>query len=305
MTETFDNPVEEKGIDWQDFKCRCSAIHSIVSNSRSNPCITEKQQLLLDELDKKETLTEKQKEERTRLIQLKDNSTKVILSDTAITYLLEEYAWRTQGMVRVTKELMDIPQMQKGTIVEPQSLDLLSYVDKVKYEPNRDVNGQRERVYNEYLSGEVDAYVGNSIMEAEKLPDVKSIWDYPTFLCKIKEPLTIANDWQLKGYGDITNAPEIFIGNCLINTPDEIINGIKWKLLNKMNVATEESPEFKEKWKIIERSMYFSHIQPNLRVFKKPVDRMTPIQQQFLYDRVKICREWLKNFHEDYQKLNN
>jgi hypothetical protein len=296
--------ILEKVIDWQTFKCRCSSIHSIVSNSKSNPVITEKQQVLLDDLDKKETLTDKQKEERTRLIQLKENSTKVILSDTAITYLLEEYAWRTQGMVRVTKELLDIPQMQKGTIVEPESLDLLSYVDKVKYEPNRDVNGQRERVYNEYLSGEVDAYVGNSIMEAEILPDVKSVWDYPTFLCKIKEPLTTPNDWQLKGYGDITNSPIIFVGNCLIDTPEEAVNGIKWKLLNKMHVATDEAPEFKEKWKIIERSMYFKHILPKLRVFKKPVDRMTDVQQQFVYDRVKICREWLNNFHEDYQKLN-
>lgn len=295
---------EKKEIDWQSFKCRCSAIHSIVSNSRSNPSITEKQQLLLDDLDKKETLTEKQKEERTRLIQLKENSTKVILSDTAITYLLEEYAWRTQGMVRVTKELLDVPQMQKGTIVEPESLALMSYVDNVLYEPNRDANGQRERVYNKYLSGEVDAYVGNSIMEAEILPDVKSIWDYPTFLNKIKEPLTVANDWQLKGYGDISGSPVLFVGNVLINTPESAVNKIKWKFLNKLDVATEESPEFKEKWAIIERSMYFSHIKPHLRVFKKPVERMTAIQQQFLYDRVKVCREWLNNFHEDYQKLN-
>ncbi len=292
-------------INWQDFKCRCSAIHSIVSNSRLNPIITEKQQLILDELDKKESLTDRQKEERTRLVQLKDNLDKVILSDTAITYLLEEYAWRTQGMVRVSKELMDVPQMQKGVIVEPESLELMSYVDKVLYEPNCDKNGNRERVYNEYLSGEVDAYVGNSIMEAEILPDVKSIWDYPTFLCKIKEPLTTANDWQLKGYGDITNSPVVFVGNVLINTPLETIGKIKWKLLNKLTVATEESAEFKEKWKIIEHSMYFSHINPNLRVFKKPVERMTAIQQQFLYDRVKICRDWLSSFDEMYKKLNH
>jgi hypothetical protein len=294
----------EVEINFNNFKCRCSAIHSIVSNSRSNPCITEKQQLLLDELDKKETLTDKQKEERTRLIQLKDNSSKVILSDTAITYLLEEYSWKTQGMVRVTKEIMDVPQLQKGTIVEPQSLELLSYVDRVLYVANRDENEQRERVYNEYLSGEVDAYVGDSIMEAEIIPDVKSIWDYPTFLCKTQESLTLANDWQLKGYGDITNAPEIFIANCLVNADPETIEKIKWRLLGKMNVATDESPEFVEKWKIIERSMKFSHINPYLRVFKKPVERMTQFQQQFLYDRVKICREWLNNFHESYQKLN-
>jgi hypothetical protein len=296
--------TDKEEIDWQQFKCRCSQIHSIVSNSRSNPCITEKQQLLLDELDKKDTLTDKQKEERTRLIQLKENSTKVILSDTAINYLLEEYAWRKEGMVRVTKEVMDIPQLKKGTIVEPQSLELLSYVDKVLYEPNIDEKGHRERVYNEYLSGEVDAYVGNSIMESEIIPDCKSIWDYPTFLCKIKEPLTLANDWQLKGYGDITGAPIIFIGNCLVDADEETINNIKWRLLGKMNVVTDESPDFKDKWSLIEHSMKFSHIDPYLRVFKKPVERMNDFQKQFLYDRVKICRDWLNEFDEDYLKLN-
>jgi hypothetical protein len=31
---------------------------------------------------------------------------------------------------------------------------------------------------------------------------------------------------------------------------------------------------------------------------------MTSTEQSALYDRVKIGREWLNNFHEAYQKLN-
>lgn len=292
-------------INFDDFKVRCSAISCVLSNSRSNPCLTEKQSVRLEELEMKGSLSEKMMIEYTELLVKKENSTKVILSDTCISYLMEEYAWKTQKMVRVTKELMDIPQMQKGTLVEADSLILLSIVDGVIYSPNIDENGKRERVYNEYLSGEVDAYVGESIMTATKIPDVKSLWDYPTFLCKIHEPLLPANDWQVKGYMDITGAQEGEIANCLIDTPEHLTQGLKWKLLNKLNVATEEAPEFKEKWAILERSMRFSHIPHAQRVFKKKVQPMSAFEKQFLYDRIKVCREWLNNFHKTYQSLNN
>lgn len=291
-------------VNWSEFKCRCSAIHMILANSKSNPCLTEKMMVELSELEARDTLTPKQSERWAELLVKKANGSKIILSDTAISYLMEEYSWKTQGMVRVTKELVDIPQMQKGTLVEPDSLRLLSLVDGVTYNPNRDENGKRERVNNEFLSGEVDAYVGESIMTATRIPDIKSIWDYPTFLCKIHEDLTKGNDLQVKGYLDITGAREGEIANCLINTPEHIINGLKWKLLNKTDGATEENPEFKEKWSILERSMYFDSIPVHQRVFRKSVEPMTKEQQTILYDRVKVCREWLYNFDEQYSNLN-
>ena len=292
-------------INFNEFKVRCSAISMALSNSRSNPTITEKQIIRLKELESKPSLTDKMKEEMAELLVKKENGTKVILSDTCISYLMTEYAWRTEGMVSVTKELIDIPQMQKGSIVESESLKLLSIVDGQIYNPNMDSEGNRQRVSNEYLSGEVDAFVGESIMNATIIPDIKSIWDYPTFLCKIHEPLTTANDWQLKGYGDITDTSDLFVANCLIDTPQHIIEGVKWKLLSKLNVISEESPEFIEKWKIIERSMIFEgKIPHHKRVFKKKVEPMSDEQRQLLYDRVKVCREWLNIFHETYQQLN-
>lgn len=296
--------MENKEINFDDFKVRCSAISMALSNSRTNPVITEKQTLRLIELEAKENLTDKMKEEVAELLEKKMNGTKIILSDTCISYLMSEYAWRVEGKVSVTKEIMDIPQMQKGRIVEPDSLRLLTLVDGIQYNANEDENGERERVFNDFLSGEVDAYVGESIMTATILPDVKSIWDLPTFLCKIHEPLTVSNDWQVKGYMDITGAQEGFIANCLVDTPENVIEGVKWKLLGKLNVATEEAPEFKSKWEILERSMRFNTMPIHKRVFKKPVEKMSDIQQQLLYDRVKVCREWLNTFHETYESLN-
>jgi hypothetical protein len=177
-------------------------------------------------------------------------------------------------------------------------------VDGTYYFPNEDENGNRERIYNDYLSGEVDAYEGESIMTATTIPDVKSIWDYPTFLNKIHEPLTPANDWQIKGYLDISGAPKGFIANCLVDTPEEIINKTKEKLLYKTGCVTEEDAKFKANWKILERSMRFGHISPNKRVFKKNVEPMSNEKRQLLYDRVKVCRDWLSNFHEMYGNMN-
>lgn len=291
-------------INFDDFKVRCSAISMVLANSRSNPVLTEKQAIRLDELEGKIGLTEKMKDELAELLVKRQNGTKVILSDTCISYLMSEYAWKTQRMVCVTRELMDIPQLQKGVLVEAESLMLLSKVDGVLYQPNINEDDERERVSNNYLSGEVDAYVGKSIMEATCIPDVKSIFDYPTFLCKIQEPLTPANDWQVKGYMDITGAQEGFIANCLVDTDEGTIQGLKYRLLNKLRCATEEAPEFIRKWEMIERSLRFNHIPAHQRVFKKKVEPMSEIQRQQLYDRVKVCREWLNNFHESYQKLN-
>jgi hypothetical protein len=103
---------------------------------------------------------------------------------------------------------------------------------------------------------------------------------------------------------DIANSGKGFIAHCLVDMPEEIIEDMKYRLLKKMNCATELSPEFMEEWEKWERSMRFSHIPPAQRVFKIPVTPFTDFERQKVYDRVKICRDWLNNFHETYQKLN-
>lgn len=292
-------------VNWDLFKCRCSAISAMLANSSSNPCITEIQSELLKQLEAKPKPTDKQKEEMARLIVLKKNTGKVVLGDTCISYLLEEYAWKTEGMVKVTKELIDVPQMQKGTIVEPQSILLLSQYDEIQYTANVLEDGERERVYNDYLSGEVDAYVGEAIMGAKNITDVKSAWDYPTFLCKTQEKVPPANDWQVKGYLDISGAPEGFIANCLVDADEGTLYDTRMKLLRKTKeAATEESPAFLKKWAIIERSMNFSHIPVYKRVNKKPIEPMNDFQRQQVYDRVKFCREWLWKFDETFEQVN-
>lgn len=285
-------------INWQEFKARCSAINKIMSNSRANPTLTENQAKKLAELREKQQknsgLTPNQCTELAELEVKEKNGSKLILSDTCIEYLMEEYAWRVARKKCVSKE-MDIEFTQKGKLVEEESITLLSRVDKAFYQKNT------ERVSNDFLSGEPDIYLGEAILKATKITDTKSVWDYPGFLKKINSPLENGYPDQLGGYGDITGATDLEVAFCLVDMPETIINDYKRRLFYRMNVATDEAPEYKRACAEMENSMRFGKIPIEKRVHKIKVEPFTKERRQAIYDRVKVCRDWLHIFDENYR----
>lgn len=282
---------------WDKFKVRCSAINSVMSTSRSNPTLTDKQKARLDELYAKDSLTDKQALEIAELQVKEQNSKKVVLSDSCIEYLMEAYAYVTAQKQSVTKEL-DIQYTSKGKMVEEESIILLSQLDKVLYTKND------HRIENDYLTGEPDIHDGEDIKSCKRIIDIKSVWDYPGFLKKINQKVDNGYDYQIKGYMDLTGATEGQIAYVLVNTPDIIVNDYKRKLFYRMNVATEQNPDYLRQSAILEHSMFFDDIDIHKRVFKVPIEPFTEEQRQAVYDRIKVCREWLNNFHEQYQKIN-
>lgn len=285
-------------VNFNEFKCRCSAISKMMAASRDNPVLTEKQSLRLSELEKRATLTEPMKLGMADLLVKKENSTKVVLSDTCIQYLMEWYSWHVWGKIPVDKEAMDIEYTRKGKTQENEAIALISRVEREVYIKNE------VRISNDYLSGEPDIFKGEEIMKATVILDNKCIWDAPGFLYSIhKKPENGYVD-QVSGYMDITSASEGYIVKTLVDMPEEIILDYQYKLLKKMNCITTESPEFRDEWAKWERSMRFDDIPKEQRVYKIPVDPFTPERKQMIYDRVKVCREWLWNFHNLYSMFN-
>lgn len=287
-----------KEVNFDSFKCRCSSITKMMAASRDNPVLSEKQAVRMAELEARDSLTPNMTAELAELWVKKENSSKIILSDTCIDYLMEWYAWETTGKIPVDKEAMDIEYTNKGKMTEADGITLLSRVDKVVYAKNE------ERVANDYLSGIPDIFLGPEIMQASKITDNKSLWDYPGFLKATQKKPENGYVDQIGGYCDITGSPIGEIAKTLVNMPDEIILDYQYKLLKKMNCATTESPEFLYEWAKWERSMRFDDIPKELRVYKIPVQPFTPERKQMIYDRVKVCREWLWKFHEQYIKFN-
>ena len=294
--------MEDKEIQFDDFKVRCSAISKVLSNSRSNPQLTEKQAETLEKyrnrLEGGEVLSPKMAAEMVTLVEKEANGKKIILSDTCIEYLMEEYAWKTEGCIPVNKKTQEMLAVKKGIIVEQMSGKLLSLVDGVEYKTHK------ERIYNEYLSGEIDFYDGEHVYAARVINDNKASWDYPIFLKKLHTGLESGQEEQLQGYGDITGAKELYVSNTLVDTPEEIIEEMQYRLSKKLGCVTLEDPEFLKEWPIWVRSMTFTRIPIHKRVHKIKIEPFSEFDRQKVYDRVKVCREWLNNFHEDYQKWN-
>lgn len=301
IEEVTPEPVE-KEINFNDFKVRCSGIKKVLANSQSNPQLTEKQAVTLagywEKLEDGIELTEKQKADMASLIEKEKNGSKIILSDTCIEYLMTEYAWKTEGMISVNKEAMDLVAMKKGKEVEAMSGKLLSLIDDVEYKVHK------ERIYNNFLSGEIDFYHGESVYNATRIVDNKASWDYPIFLKKLHTGLESGQKEQVQGYCDITGASEGYIANTLVDTPDEIIEEMQYRLAKKMGCVTTEEPDFLKTWIIWKNSMKFTKIPIHKRVHKIKIEPFSDFEREKLYDRVKVCREWLNNFHESYQKLN-
>lgn len=286
-------------IEWiNQFRCRCSGISKMNSSSKSNPCLTEIQCKELKELEAKPVRTAKQNERVAELLVKQENGKKIILSDTCIEYLMTVYAWETQGMISVNKESLDLMQMKKGKVQEKVAGALLSFVDDAVYKEHK------ERISNDYLTGEIDLYRGDDIYSATHVADIKNSWDYPTFLKKINVGVENGQTEQLQGYGDITGSKNLTVANCLVDADDGTLEDMKWRVAKKFNAITIESPEFLEEWKKWEKSMKFGHIPPNQRVYKIAIQPFTDFERLQIYDKVKVCREWLWNFNERYENLN-
>lgn len=248
-------------MNWESWKCRCSAISKMMANSKENPPLTDIQEARLMELIQKrenDKITEKQMLEMVVLLQKKENSKDVVLSDTCIQYLLEAYAWETEQMCSITKE-MDVEYFERGRKTEPESIELLSFVDDVPYLKNE------QRFENDFLSGIPDILNiagpieveggGLQIWCANSVLDIKSCKDYPTFLYKIHKGVDPGNAEQLQGYGDILECGDLGVAFTLPTMPQSIREGYKMKLAYKMNAAIDQDEEFERAWANLERSI--------------------------------------------------
>jgi hypothetical protein len=214
------------------------------------------------------------------------------LSATAKDYLAEVY-----GMEKYNrKEEISNKYLKKGVLVEEDSIDLLSLVDKTLYVKNE------ERLENDFIAGTPDAFIGDSIKSAKHIIDVKSSWSLKTFLSTIGKPLNKQYFYQLQCYMWLSGATEGTIAYCLVSAPDSMVLAEKSKLLYSMDVISEESPEYKEAAQQLEYNMCFDDIPKHERVYKINIKRDDEIIET-MKQKVLKARQYLANFEKLHLKL--
>lgn len=215
-----------------------------------------------------------------------------ILSKTAKSHLIEIYIREKYGR----RKDVQTKQMRKGIEVEDDAIELLAQ------SLGRPLSKNTERFSNDFITGHPD--VLDLTETGLKVWDVKSSYDLFTFLGNIPDKLNSQYYWQLQSYMWLTGATESCIAYCLINTPFGIIEQEKKSLLYKMNVISDESPEYVLEAAKLELNMMFDDIDQKERLLLFPVQRNDE-DIELIKEKVSKARVFLESIEETHLNFNN
>ena len=211
-------------IDFTQFKIWCSEIHSLLSVPKGvKPKVNEykKYDRLLNSPDEKT-------EEDLNYIRQMDERIAIFnnppLSQTTITALIRQYGWKVYNK-KVAQKGDALSFLKKGTDMEGEAVELLSSIDKQSYKLEID------KVENEYLIGRCD------IICPSKVIDTKISWNVNAFLKARTTPISKKYWYQMQGYMELYNVSEAEVVFLLLNTPPELIEREKVKLLNRFMIG--------------------------------------------------------------------
>ncbi len=214
------------------------------------------------------------------------------IGKTCASELIKIYNQEVYGRKRdITTKHMD-----KGKQVEQDSIDLFSRLEGKIYYKNE------EEVENQWFRGHPDIFLGEDILMAKEVSDIKSSWDLDSFCPKIIEEPDKTYIAQLNCYYSLTGAQGGHLVYCLVSAPPNIVESEKRSLLFKMNVISEYSPEYVKAAEELEKLMVFEDIPENERCIKIPIQRDDALIEK-MKQKVPIMRDWLQKFHEKHMNL--
>lgn len=202
------------------------------------------------------------------------------LSETTKTFLMEVFI---QEKFNRKKDISN-KYIEKGLLVEDEAIKLYSRIKLEDYVKNDN------RFKNDYLIGTPDI-ISDSVI------DIKSSWDIFTFFATMNKDVDSAYYWQLQAYLALTGASVAKLAYCLVNTPETLINDEKRKLMYKMNVATDENPEYLKACEELEHSMTFDDIPLTTRLIEFEIKRNDEDILK-MYTKIDKARVYLNELNE-------
>lgn len=213
------------------------------------------------------------------------------LSDGCRSYLSALYADVKYGKWNPVKDIGN-KYTSKGKVAEQASIDLVSKLEGILYYKNELL------LENDYLKGTPDIIVGDP-QNAEKIVDVKSPWDCETFFSNLNGELNPQYKFQMQGYMAVCNAPVAEVHFCLIDIPDFMWESERIRLFNRMEVVTEQSPEFLAAEAQLFRNLTFGDMPETERRIKFTVHRDEELIKK-IYKQVEFCRPYLQEIEKKH-----
>lgn len=195
--------------------------------------------------------------------------------------------------------------VEKGISQEEDAITLYSLFKGKMYRKNT------ERLTNDFITGEMDFFEGESVSKADVTIDTKCSWDLWTFPHKFSK---LSGDYfdQGQGYMDLTGAKKHIVAFCLVNTPANLITDAKKRLAWKMGIIDQETDEYIKECIEIEKNMIFDmatfkqenpFFEFHIKEWNNDMDIKDRVLEfhierddkyiQAIHDRVKACREFM------------
>jgi len=271
--------------NWDNFLIHCSGIQPILTVPKGIKALSDKEMATLAAIKLKEEKTEKEEGIVLHLTKKMNTALDPPLSRTAISYLTRRYGWEKYAKKTASKGI-GIPYREKGNILEADAISLLSQLDKVKYEKNDSIKA------NDFLLGKPDIVVpGVTIL------DVKVSWNLQTFLSVLNSPLKALYWFQMQGYLELYDLPTGYVCFCLLDTPEELIERERVKLLNKYVIGETNQEDFERNNESLDLSLTYTNIPLKRRVIRFKVDRSPEVIGR-VHKKVIKCRAWLNEFEK-------
>ena len=148
-------------------------------------------------------------------------------------------------------KVITAPQLTKGLRHEEDALTLLARVLKTMVKKNE------ERLYNHFITGIPDTFIGETIRQAQKGYDTKVCADYWTFPDRDEE-LPSENEFQNHGYMYLTGATEWSTVHTLVNSDADEIIELKKKVWYGMGQPADTDEEYRQACINIEKNTIFN-----------------------------------------------
>jgi hypothetical protein len=207
------------------------------------------------------------------------------LSETAKKHLWDIYIEAKWGR---SDDILTV-QMEKGVICQDEIMKILSVMENVPYTRNT------ERKTNDWITGEAD-------IVHDLITDIKASWTPKTFIPNLIGPIPAVYRYQNQGYCWLWDKPGARTVWGLADCPESILKKLRSKLLFHMEVASDESTEYKEAVKELEREHTFKDIPLSERLIIKKVDRDEDIIAQ-IPGKVTKARQYLKLLDDTHQNM--
>lgn len=271
--------------DFSQFKVSCTDIHSLLT-------IPKGVKLKAQELKKYDRLLnsfDEKSEEDLEYIRKIDDKIAALndapLSQTTISALIKMYGWKIYNK-RVAQKGDALSFMKKGTDMEVEAVELLSKIDKQSYSIETDT------LENQYLIGRCD------IIRPDKVIDTKISWNVNAFMKARTTPISKKYWYQMQGYMELYDVPEAEVVFLLLNTPPELIEREKVKLLNRFMIGEIDREKYELDMENIESAFTYSSIPLKKRYFRFKIKREQHIFEK-IYKKVDKARIWLQQFEKD------